>query len=72
MKPIEYHDMKLTILEREALIDAAKRPGGWALFKAKTTAKLAARGWFVQDCHPAYGMQWRITEAGRAALNGTN
>jgi hypothetical protein len=58
----------MNTLEREALLDAANRPGGWGLFKSKTTEKLAAKGYFVKERHPHYGMQWRITDAGRAAL----
>lgn len=49
-----------------ALRDAAQRPGGWGLFMAKTTAKLADAGYFAREDHPAYGMQWRITPAGLA------
>lgn len=59
---------RLTVRERIALTDAAERPGGWGLFNAKTTAKLAERGYFVRDQHPSYGMKWRITDAGRKAL----
>jgi hypothetical protein len=60
----------MTLNKREALAlsDAAKRPGGWGLFFPKTTAKLAERGFFIKDIHRGYGMQWRITESGRAAL----
>jgi hypothetical protein len=54
-----------------ALLDAAMRPGGWGLFKPKTTAKLAERGYFVKERHPGYGMRWRITAAGRHALSTT-
>ncbi|MCS3449814.1 hypothetical protein M2222_001365 [Bradyrhizobium elkanii] len=54
--------------EIEALQDAAGRPGGWGLFKQKSTAKLAELGYFVKEKHPAYGNQFRITDAGRAAL----
>ena len=54
--------------EIEALQDAANRPGGWGLFKQKSTASLAGRGYFVKAKHPAYGNQFQITEAGRAAL----
>ncbi|TYO65564.1 hypothetical protein FXV83_16670 [Bradyrhizobium hipponense] len=54
--------------EIEALKDAATRPGGWGLFKQKTTAKLPELGYFVKEKHPAYGNQFRITDAGRAAL----
>ena len=59
---------KLTVRELIALRDAANRPGGWGLFNPKTTARLAAAGYFVRDHHPGYGMQWRITDAGRKAL----
>jgi hypothetical protein len=55
---------------RQALLDAAERPGGWGLFHPKTTAKLAERGFFVKERHPGYGMQWRITAEGLAALSG--
>jgi hypothetical protein len=54
--------------EAVALFDAAKRPGGWGLFFPKTTAKLAERGFFIKEKHPVYGMQWRITASGHAAL----
>ena len=59
---------KLTFRERVALKDAANRPGGWGLFNPKTTAKLSKRGFFVLERHPGYGMRYRITAAGRAAL----
>lgn len=52
-----------------ALLDATKSPGGWGLFNRKSTEKLAARGYFERAEHRAYGMQWRITDAGRAALS---
>ena len=55
--------------KREVLRDAASRLGGWALFKPRTTEKLAGLGFFTKEKHPVYGMQWRITEAGRAALS---
>ena len=35
------------------------------LFNPKTTTKLAARGFFIKETHPVYGMQWRITAHGR-------
>ncbi|MGJ4945030.1 hypothetical protein ACQR1W_31005 [Bradyrhizobium sp. HKCCYLS1011] len=54
--------------ELKALQEAADRPDGWGLFQPKTTTKLAECGFFVKEKHPVYGMQWRITEAGRAAL----
>ncbi len=60
-------DKELTGREKIALRDAAKRHDGWGLFHPKTTAKLAARGFFAKDRHPIYGMRWRITEAGRKA-----
>ena len=60
--------MKLKLREHYALKDAADRPGGWGLFKRSTTEKLAERGYFERAEHPAYGMQWRITDLGRAAL----
>lgn len=63
---------KLTARERAALAEAAEKyRDGWGLFKARTTASLAERGFFVKERHPAYGMQWRITDAGRTALAGT-
>lgn len=55
--------------EIEALKDAAERPGGWGFFKRSTTDKLAAKGYFEKAMHPVYGMQWRIVDAGRVALN---
>lgn len=58
----------MKIREMEALKDAAERPGGWGLFKRATTEKLAAKGYFEKATHPAYGEQWRITDAGRSAL----
>lgn len=63
---------KLTAREIEALKDAA-RPGrdGWGLFMPRTTAKLSGRGYFEREKHPIYGMQYRITEFGRAALKET-
>ncbi|WP_315740160.1 MULTISPECIES: hypothetical protein [unclassified Bradyrhizobium] len=60
--------MKLTSREKLALKDAVERPGGWGLFNPKTTAKLAERGFFIKENLNGYGMQWRITDAGRAAL----
>ena len=54
--------------ELKALEEAADRPDGWGLFQPKTTAKLAERGYFVKAKHSVYGMQWQITDAGRAAL----
>jgi hypothetical protein len=54
--------------EYGALLEAAERPGGWGLFREQTTKKLAAKGYFEKAQHPSYGMQWQITEAGRAAL----
>ncbi len=62
----------MTNRERIALLDAAKRTDGWGLFNPKTTAKLAERGLFVKERHPVYGMQWRITKAGRALLADQN
>ena len=59
---------ELNISEIRALLEAAQRPGGWALFKRKTTAKLASRGWFEPAEHPMYGPVFRITPAGRAVL----
>jgi hypothetical protein len=58
----------LNISEIRALLEAAQRPGGWALFKRKTTAKLAGRGWFEPAEHPLHGQVFRITAAGRAVL----
>jgi hypothetical protein len=60
--------MKLKLRERCALKDAANRPGGWGLFKKSSTEALARRGFFERAKHPAYGEQWRITDAGRQAL----
>ncbi len=54
--------------EIQALKEADDRQGGWGLFLRKTTEKLAAQGLFEKAHHPALGMQWRITEAGREAL----
>jgi len=59
---------KLTTRETIALRDAAGRPGGWGLFNRKTTDRLALLGYFEKERHPSYGMQWKITDAGRAAL----
>jgi hypothetical protein len=61
--------IKLNAREKIALRDAVNRPGGWGLFNPKTTAKLAQRGYFVKELHPAYGMLWRITAAGRHAIS---
>lgn len=58
----------MMILEMEALKDAADRPGGWALFKRRTTEKLVPKGWFEPAKHPVYGNIYRITDAGREAL----
>ena len=60
---------KLTMREIEALNEAV-RPGrdGWGLFKQRTTAKLAGKGYFAFEMHPSCGKQYRITDAGRAAL----
>lgn len=57
------------LTEREwlALKDAAERPGGWGLFKQKSTESLATLGYFVKDTHQEYGAQWRITGAGGLA-----
>ncbi len=60
--------LTLTSSEIRALLEAAARPGGWALFKRKTTTKLAARGWFEPARHPLHGDVFRITAAGRAVL----
>jgi hypothetical protein len=60
--------IELNISEIRALLEAAQRPGGWALFKRKTTAKLASRGWFEPAEHPLHGPVFRITPAGRAVL----
>lgn len=57
----------LTMREIHALQDALTW-GGWGLFRKKTTENLAAKGYFEKAKHPAYGQQWRITDAGRAAL----
>ncbi|WP_316207355.1 hypothetical protein [Bradyrhizobium sp. SZCCHNR3118] len=54
--------------EKQALEEAASRLDGWGLFLPKTTAKLAAKGYFEKAEHPSLGNQWRITAAGRAAL----
>lgn len=62
---------KLNKSERETLADAADRDGGWGLFRPKTTARLAERGYFERAQHRSYGQQWRITDAGRAALRST-
>lgn len=59
---------KLTKREVIALKDAARRPGGWGLFNRKTTDRLATIGCFEKAKHSMYGMQWRITPAGRALL----
>lgn len=69
-KGVTQMERRLTERERGALLDAAKRPGGWGLFNPKTTAKLAERGYFVLEKHPltGYGMRYRITAAGRAAI----
>lgn len=56
----------VTNLEFAALKDAADRPGGWALFRRKTTERLAAHGWFERATHPTYGEQWKITSVGFA------
>ncbi|WP_316200863.1 MULTISPECIES: hypothetical protein [unclassified Bradyrhizobium] len=61
--------MKLTVREKLALKDAVEHPEGWGLFNPKTTAALAARGYFAKQKHQSYGMQWRITEAGREAYS---
>ena len=61
-------DTMMNNRERMALLEAANRRDGWGLFNQKTTQKLAGRGFFVKEKHPVYGMQWRITEAGREAL----
>jgi hypothetical protein len=58
----------MTKREIIALKDAADRIGGWGLFNRKTTEKLAEQGYFEKAQHPNYGNQWRITDAGRAAL----
>lgn len=58
----------LTIRDRQALLDAANRPGGWGLFMRKTTEKLALKGYFEKVQHPSYGPQFRITDAGRAVV----
>lgn len=55
-------------LDFMALKDAADRSDGWALFRRKTTERLAeTQGWFVKCEHPSYGQQFKITAAGRAA-----
>lgn len=64
-------DKPLTRSEVFALQDAIDQPGGWGFYRPKTTAKLAERGFFVKDHRPSYGMQWRITAAGRAAYHAT-
>jgi len=53
--------------ERKAL-RLATEAGGWAFFLPKTTETLAEKGFFIKEQHPVYGMQWRITAAGRDAL----
>ena len=42
-----------------------------ALFKRKTTEKVAGRGWFEPAEHPLHGPVFRITAAGRAVLAQT-
>lgn len=60
--------LRMSSRDYAALLEAAERPGGWGLFKLQTTKKLAGRGYFEKVQHPSYGMQWQITDAGRAAL----
>jgi hypothetical protein len=57
----------LSMREIHTLQDALQW-GGWGLFKRKTTERLAERGYFEKKPHPAYGQQFFITDAGRAAL----
>lgn len=60
---------KLTYRERVALRDALEFWGGWGLFYTKTTEKLGERGFFELAKHHTLGMQWRLTESGRASLS---
>lgn len=55
---------KLTSAEMIALLDAGRSNTGWGLFKPKTTARLAERGYFEKRQHPYYGEQWHLTESG--------
>src|SRR3974390_1055546 len=58
----------LNISEIRALLEAAQRPGGWALVKRKTTGKVAGRGWLEPAEPPLHGPGFRITAAGPAVL----
>lgn len=49
------------------LAEAIEQWCGWGLRKPKTTARLAALGWFEKARHPRYGERWRVTDAGREA-----